>query len=157
MRALVPIALGHAVSILAVILAVGAARIVVEPRVLQLGAGGVLIGFGAYRFARGYRHKFRVGMQAGFADLTPWSFLMATAHGAGLMLVPVLLGLSMEAGHEAHMHADAPLPAGFGGPLSLALTAAGVHTAAMLLATGVVAVLVFDKFGLAVQIGRAHV
>src|SRR3546814_9061408 len=101
-------------------------------------------------------YKFRVGMRAGHADLALRSFLMATAHGAGLMLIPVLLGLSTEGGHGAHAHHPAPMPAGLGDSLGLAVVAAGVHTAAMLLATGGIAVLVYDRLGLAILRRGAH-
>ena len=60
---------------------------------LRLAAALALIGFGAWHLARGYRHQLRFGMNVGFADLALWSFLMATAHGAGLMVMPVLLEL----------------------------------------------------------------
>ncbi|MCI0624164.1 MAG: hypothetical protein L0387_21365 [Acidobacteria bacterium] len=60
-------------------------------KALRYGAAGILFGFGFYRLIRS-RHLAWVGMRVGFRDLTLWSFLMATAHGAGLMLVPVLLG-----------------------------------------------------------------
>jgi hypothetical protein len=122
-----PIALGHMVSIAAVITSVEVLREIVSMAVLQVLAASALIGFGAWRLARGYRHRFRVGMVAGFGDLTLWSFLMATAHGAGLMLAPVLL----------------LLPTGDG------LLALGTHTAAMFVVMGLTAWLVFDWVGLA--------
>lgn len=124
---LFPIALGHMASIAAVIFGVELLREVVSIAVLQAVAASVLIGFGAWRLARGYRHRFRVGMVAGFGDLTLWSFLMATAHGAGLMLAPVIL----------------LLPAGDG------LLAVGAHTAAMFVVMGLTAWLVFEWVGLA--------
>ncbi|MEE8272695.1 MAG: hypothetical protein V3R98_13350 [Alphaproteobacteria bacterium] len=149
-RALAPIALGHAASILAVVAVVGAARAVVDLHLLRLAAGWLLVGFGAYRLVRGYRHKFRVGMQAGSADLALWSFLMATAHGAGLMVIPVLLEMPMGAAHAAAENPHVPVMVAFGDSLALALAAVGVHTAAMLATTGAIAVIVFDRVGLAV-------
>ena len=86
---LLPIAAGHALSIALVVAAVGALRAFIDLAMLQACAAIALIAFGVYRlFAR---HRARVGMQVGATDLLVWSFLMATAHGAGLMLVPVLL------------------------------------------------------------------
>ena len=71
-------------------------------RVLRWIAAAVLIGFGVYRLVRA-RHPRWVGMRVGFRDLTLWSFLMASAHGAGLMLVPVFLGtMHQENLHDAH-------------------------------------------------------
>ena len=123
---LAPIALGHLASVAVVIAGVEVLREFVDVTVLQVAAASGLIGFGAWRFARGYRHRFRVGMVAGFSDLVLWSFLMATAHGAGLMLAPVLL----------------LLPAGTG------LLALGAHTAAMFAVMGLTAWAVFEWVGL---------
>src|ERR671933_2730367 len=109
LQALPPIALGHAVSILAAVLVVGVAQLVVPLGVLRYACAGVLILFGFYKLVR-RKHPRWVGMRVGFKDLTLWSFIMASAHGAGLMLVPVLLKLSgtlheMEhQAHEAHEH-----------------------------------------------------
>ncbi|MCA1837811.1 MAG: hypothetical protein LC674_03325, partial [Actinobacteria bacterium] len=91
LRALPPIALGHAVAILLAVVVIGVAQIVVPLDVLRYVCGGVLILFGLYKLLR-RKHPRWVGMRVGFRDLTAWSFLMASAHGAGLMLIPVLLG-----------------------------------------------------------------
>ena len=86
-------------------------------------------------------------MQVGFKDLTLWSFLMASAHGAGVMVLPVLLGSStveaadQMAGHHHALAAASPLAA---------LLAAGVHTAAYLVVTGLVAWVVYTRLGLAI-------
>ena len=149
LQSLIPIALGHAGSIAAVAFALAATQFAVEPQPLRLVAAAVLISFGLYRLVKGYRHKFRAGMQVGFGDLAVWSFLMATAHGAGLMLMPVLLALPMD--HGAALHADHHMShmSGFGGSMGTALAAVLVHTAAMLAATGAIAIVVFDWVGLA--------
>jgi hypothetical protein len=92
-------------------------------------------------------------MRVGFKDLTAWSFLMASAHGAGLMLVPVLLKLSSPAdpmqgmgGHADHAAPAAPA-AGPAGPAILAdLAAVGLHTLAMFVVMGLVAVVIYEKF-----------
>jgi hypothetical protein len=87
-------------------------------------------------------------MRVGFADLTLWSFVMASAHGAGLMLVPILW--QWPTGSSSHMHLIHKLsPEAIARSPGLMLLAVGVHTAGMLLVTTAVAVLVYEKFGLA--------
>jgi hypothetical protein len=114
---------------------------------LQRLCAGVLIAFGLYRLFRA-RHPRWVGMRVGFKDLTIWSFVMASAHGAGLMLVPILL--QWPAGHSAHAHLIHELsPEVVARSPALMLLAVGVHTAGMLTVTSAVAVLVYEKFGLA--------
>src|SRR5438477_6919963 len=90
LRALPPIALGHALSIGIIIAAVLVARISVPHSTLKIAASAILFAFGLYRLVRS-RHPNWVGMRVGFGDLTLWSFIMASAHGAGLMLVPLFL------------------------------------------------------------------
>jgi hypothetical protein len=139
---IVPIGLGHAASVALVLAAAVLLGRVVEPHWLARLAGLVLIGWSAWHGWRGSRHKVRVGMRAGFWGLTLWSFVMATAHGAGLMLLPVLLPIS---GH--HAHGDLPLPAlAMGG----ALAGLAVHSAAMLATTLIVAVVVYEWVGVAI-------
>ncbi len=136
---LVPIAIGHTVSIGVVALAVVALGFVADRRLLEIAAGLVLIGWAAYHAAYGHRHRVRVGMQTGMAGLGVWSFLMATAHGAGLMLVPVLIPLCLS------------MPAGeltAAGSLPIALAAIGTHMAAMLAVILVIAVSVYEWLGL---------
>jgi threonine/homoserine/homoserine lactone efflux protein len=90
---LVPIALGHALSIAAVVLGVVALGMVVDAQALEIVAGIALLGWSAWHIAYGHRHRVRVGMQTGLLGLGLWSFSIATAHGAGLMLMPVVLPL----------------------------------------------------------------
>ena len=94
-------------------------------------------------------------MRVGFGDLTAWSFLMASAHGAGLMLVPVLLGLfgtMQEVGHqahEAHEHWGHGVHLFLTDPAVLAdFAAVGLHTLAMFAAMAAVALVVYDRLGL---------
>ena len=134
LAALVPIAAGHAASVAVVGLALAAAGLAVPLRDLRLAAAVVLIAFGLFRLLRPYAHPRWVGMRVGFRDLVLWSFVMASAHGAGLMLAPVFLGLPGPAGH---VHAG-------GGLVILA-----VHTAAMLLVMGAVALAIYETVGLA--------
>jgi hypothetical protein len=137
---LIPIALGHAVSIATIVAAVALMQLLVPRPALQWGAALLLVAFGIYRLVA--RHRGRAGMQVGFAELTLWSFLMATAHGAGLMLIPVLLNMDMGTPHSMHLH-------GLGHSLGLSVVAVVVHTAAMLAMAGVVAVVVYRWVGLA--------
>ena len=146
LRAFLPIALGHAASVAAVIAAVGAARLVIPGTLVRLTCAGVLLAFGIYKLVKRYAHPRWVGMRVGFRDLTVWSFLMSSAHGAGLMLLPVLLRFPTAVPPQAlHEHAPAPQAVA---ATSTALAALGVHTAAMFLVMGTMAVLVFETLGL---------
>jgi hypothetical protein len=148
LAAFAPIALGHALSIAVVVALVGLLQSVIAPGVLTLVGGGLLLAFGLYRLVTNAAHPKWVGMRVGFRDLTTWSFLMSTAHGAGLMLVPVLLQFQPRAqmyGHDAH--AQHMMTAGMGLP-STELLAVGVHTLAMFAVMAVVAVVVYEKLGL---------
>jgi len=141
LTSLIPIALGHALAVALVVLAVVALGHVVDRRAVSLASGLVLIGWALYHRLYGSRHRVRVGMRTGMAGLALWSFLMASAHGAGLMLVPILLPLGQSGPHASHLPASESL--------ALALAAVGVHTLAMLAVTGAIAVAVYDWLGLA--------
>jgi hypothetical protein len=140
--ALPPIALGHALSIAIVAGAVVFAGVMVSQRLVLAGAGLLLIGWAVYHQVYGHRHRVRVGMRTGQIGLVLWSFLMATAHGAGLMLLPALFQLCL-----APSQAQGIIPAG---SLGMTLAAVGVHTAAMLAVTGVIAIVVYEWIGLAI-------
>jgi hypothetical protein len=133
---LVPLALGHALSILLVAGGVVLLGLVVDLELVRRMAGLLLLGWAAWHWRYGSRHRFTVGMQAGFGGLAIWSFLMATAHGAGLMLVPALIPLCLAATPGSELVAAGSLP--------IVLAAVGVHTAAMLVVTGGIAVLVYE-------------
>jgi hypothetical protein len=135
-----PIALGHALSIAIVVAVVALLAAVIDVGLLRPGAALLLIGFGVYRLIA--RHRGRGGMSVGFGELALWSFLMATAHGAGFMLVPVLLHLDVGMAHAAHMH-------GLGGALGTGLVAVALHTTSMLAVAGAIAVVVYRWVGLA--------
>jgi hypothetical protein len=146
-RALLPIALGHAASIGVVVLVVGLLQSVLPEYVVRYLCAAVLGVFGCMRLVRA-RHPRWVGMRVGFRDLTLWSFLMASAHGAGLMLVPVLLQWPAEdASHYRLMAALWP-PSALTSP-ALILAAVGVHTLSLFLVTSAVALLVYEKLGVA--------
>jgi hypothetical protein len=142
LASLVPIALGHALAIALVVFTILALGMAIDPHALRLVAGVSLIGWAIYHQLYGARHRVRVGMRTGMVGLATWSFVMASAHGAGLMLVPVLLPLA----HIESLH-DHPVIAGASFPVALA--AVGVHTLAMIVVTGVIAVVVYDWVGLA--------
>jgi hypothetical protein len=147
LQALPPIALGHALAVLAAVLVIGVAQIVVPFDVLRYACAGVLILFGLYKLVR-RKHPRWVGMRVGFRDLVAWSFLMSSAHGAGLMLVPVLLGLS-GATQVSHDQGDHAAHAGMSGSATVLadLAAVGLHTLAMFVVVGAIAVLVYEKLG----------
>ena len=150
-RALPPIALGHAAAIALAIAAVEALWFAFDPVPLQLAAAACLIGFGVWRLARGYRHRFRVGMVAGFGDLVLWSFLMATAHGAGLMVAPLLLAIPVRASPLVSLtHHHAAAMAAVAGSVWTGCAVVLVHAAAMLAVTGLIAWIVYSWIGLAV-------
>ena len=141
LSALLPIALGHALAVLAVALALILLGIVIDQRAIRIAAGALLIGWAAYHTLYGSRHRVRFGMQVGMLGLCAWSFLMASAHGAGLMLVPVLIPLCLAGSPAQELTAAGSLP--------IALAAVGVHTLAMLATTGVIALAVYQWLGLA--------
>jgi len=153
LRAFGPIAAGHAASVSVVVLVLGAAQLWVDVGLLRLLGGGVLVAFGLYKLLVPFSHPRWVGMRVGAADLALWSFLMASAHGAGLMLMPLLLGLQADtAAHTVHA-ADIVLPAALDGAGSLALVnllAVAVHTAAMFVVMASIALVVYEKIGLAI-------
>lgn len=151
LRAFGPIAAGHAASVSVVVLLLGAALLWVDPWVLRVVGGAALVAFGLYKLLKPLSHPRWVGMRVGPADLALWSFLMASAHGAGLMLMPLLIGLGADsAAHTAHA-ADVTLPVAADAAGSLALVnvlAVGIHTTAMFLVMAAIALVVYEKIGL---------
>ncbi|MFW6027179.1 MAG: hypothetical protein ACOC91_00070 [bacterium] len=137
---LVPIALGHAASIALVAGAVLFLGVLIELEPLKRMAGVLLILWAAWHAVYGHRRRVRIGMQTGMAGLALWSFLMATAHGAGLMLVPVLIPMCLAASPAREITASGSAP--------IALAAVAVHSLAMLAVTGAVALIVYEWLGL---------
>ena len=136
---LAPIALGHAAStavMAAALLAMGAA---LDLRAVRVGSALVLIGWALYHWRYGHRHRVRFGMRTGLVGLAAWSFLMATAHGAGIMLWPALMPVCFGAAGTAGVSA-----------WTGALAGVGVHTGAMLLVTGAIALSVYAWIGVGV-------
>jgi hypothetical protein len=153
--ALGPIALGHALAIGLAVVAVSTLGLVIPQRVLLTLGGGVLLAFAAYKVVSRFRHPRWVGMRVGPRELVLWSFLMASAHGAGLMLVPVLVALRGDAvasalAHTEHLEHMGHQPPGRTDSLLPALAAVGLHSVAMLAVAGTLAVVVYQKVGVEV-------
>lgn len=144
-RSLVPIAIGHALAVGGVVLAAAFLGRALPVAAIRYPVAAILIGLGTYCLMR-HRHPRWVRMQVGFLDLTVWSFLMASSHGAGLMVLPVLLGSSTVEAAD-HM-AGSNHTSAAASPL-VGLLATGVHTIAYLAVTGLVSYVVYCKFGLA--------
>jgi hypothetical protein len=161
---LLPIAVGHALSLFVVaLLVIAGARFISTP-VLQIATASILIAFGVYKVFNYYRHPRWVGMQVGSRDLAWWSFLMAMAHGAGLMIAPVILAMAapelasppaaaaaMTHTSVANGHAVHQVNMVVGLEVALGLL---VHTLAMLAVMAMVAWVVYKKFGLTIL--RSH-
>ena len=157
LRALPPIALGHALAIGVIVAVVLVARVSLPHVGLKIAAGAMLFGFGLYRLLRS-RHPNWVGMRPGFRDLTIWSFIMASAHGAGLMLIPLFLNRvqrppPLYASRIASGVGVEPICtsgfASFSAPSTLAASV-GAHTVGHLLVTGLLALLVYEKLGVGI-------
>jgi len=89
-QALLPLGVGHLLSVGLVVGAALLAQLTLPLKTVKIVAALILIGFGLYRLIR-RRHPRWVGMQVGARDLVLWSFLMASAHGAGIMLLPFVV------------------------------------------------------------------
>jgi hypothetical protein len=145
-RALPPIALGHATAVGLVVCAAALAGLIVPQEVLKFVVAGILMTLGLYRLWR-HRHPRFGGMQVNFGDLTLWSFLMASAHGAGFMVLPFVMGgqsgvSAATSGHASHVaSANASVA-------STNAMAVGVHTLAYLIVMALIAWTVYRKLGL---------
>jgi len=150
LRSLLPIAIGHECSIVLVAVLVVGLGLVADTHHLHLAAGVGLIAFGIFRFLRPHAH-FRWGakMQVNRRELGWWSFLMSTAHGAGLMVAPVLIGAGATAAEASSdhdlEHVNAAMISPAAGGLALLL-----HVASMMLVMAIVAVVVYEKLGVAI-------
>ena len=134
---LVPITLGHAAAVAAVLLAVLALGNVFDHAMLLRVAALVLIGWALWHALYGHQRRVRVGMQTGLVGLVLWSFLMASGHGAGLMLIPALQPLCSAVQPATETTYDVPI----------ALAALGVHSAAMLATIAAVSLIVYNWTG----------
>lgn len=147
-RALPPMALGHAAAVAVVVASATLAGLVIPLDALKVVVASMLMMFGLYRLWR-HRHPRYGGLQVGFRDLTAWSFLMASAHGAGLMVLPFVMPASAAwaaAGHEHAHHIVAA--ANTGVDAAARAIAVGVHTLAYLAVMTLAAWIVYHKLGL---------
>jgi hypothetical protein len=142
-RALLPLAVGHALAILAVIIIAGLTGLTVSPHYLRWVVAAILIGVGL-RFLVRHPHLRWAGMRVGMGELTLWSFLVASVHGAGLMVLPIFMGMSTAG------HASAGASLLMSGTVTAAITATVLHAASYLLVSAAVALLVFEKLGIGV-------
>jgi hypothetical protein len=142
-RALLPIALGHALAIGAAILVLRFVQNFLSMNILKWGVALILFVLGVYRLLRA-SHPRGAGMRVGNKDLFVWSFLMASAHGAGLMILPIVMARPMR-GMSHSMIAGMPAV-----PASLKLSVIGlavlVHTVSMLAVAGILAVAFFETY-----------
>jgi hypothetical protein len=143
-RSLIPIALGHALAIGSVVMAAALLDMELAREAIRYPLAAILLFLGIFSLI-GHYHPRWVRMRVGFRDLTIWSFLMASAHGAGLMVLPILLSnTTVEARGlmpcHSHMSPAASPAAG--------LLATGIHTIGYLTVTGLLAWVVYRKLGL---------
>lgn len=146
-RSLVPITLGHALSLVVVAGLVLLGSHFIAPAVLSGWTALILVAFGAYKLVNYYRHPRWVGMKVGFRDLFAWSFLMAAAHGAGLMVAPALVNIANVNAHEHHAATAHQAHMAIGAGISAGVM---IHSGAMLLVMAAVAWVVYKKVGLKV-------
>jgi hypothetical protein len=175
-RSLLPLAIGHGLAIAVTVALAVIVGLVLSPEVLRWIVAGALFGMGVFQLRR-HRHPRWGGMRVSMRDLAIWSFLMAFAHGAGLMALPFVPEFSpsipeVQASmprtattHDAHGHGAAVpvgserapagrgahashLPAAAGSGVWVGLLATLIHTVAYLLVTGTIAAFVFYRLGL---------
>ena len=156
--ALAPLALGHALSVAAALATAAVLGIAVPPALLRWIAAAALLGFGVLHL-RPHTHPSWLrgvsGMCVGPRHLTTWSFLVSSAHGAGLMVLPFVLGRgstttsgiadahAVASGHAAHLAGFAVSDAGS----HTALFATLLHTAGYFAVTGAIAWVVYERLG----------
>ena len=146
-RSLPPIALGHTIAVGLVVGVAAIVGLVVPLATLKFVIAGILIALGIYRLRR-HRHPRFGGMQVSFSDLTIWSFLMASAHGAGFMVIPFVMGTpaSVSAAASDHaQHAASLMSSSWSDAMAV-----GLHTLAYLTVTAVSAWVVYRKLGLTI-------
>jgi hypothetical protein len=144
LRAIVPLALGHILSVALIVLVAVYAAVQFPHRTVHFAAAAILIGFGVYRLARA-RHFRWVGMRVGFWGLTLWGFLMSSAHGAGLMLLPFVTAVPAGASRGMTMAMPGAQVANYA--LLLGWLMVGVHTLGYVLTAAAIALIVYAKIG----------
>ena len=149
-RALGPLAAGHAVAIVVAVAAALALGEVLPARWLRWVVAAALVAVGADGLTR-HRHVSSGGMRVGARELATWSFLVASVHGAGLMVLPFVLGARASSAAMVHHHHDASVAlAGATAIDPLGITAPLIHTLGYLLVTAAIAVVVYEKAGLGI-------
>jgi hypothetical protein len=139
-RSLFPIAAGHEASLALTITAVAIAQLALSPFLLRVVAACALAGLASAILLRRVRHPRGTGMRVGLVGLGGWSFLMSSAHGAGLMLLPVLFSLPA-------FSPEGQVPKLVPGTAEEALAAISLHCVVMLLVMAVTATIVYEKLG----------
>jgi len=139
--ALLPIGLGHAAAVAIIVFIALGLGFVLDTGLLQRLGAVILLAWAAWHALYGRRHRVRFGMKVSLGGLFLWSFLMANAHGAGLMLIPAVVPLCLAASPAHELTASGSLP--------VALTALGLHTSVMLATIGIVAIAVYKWVGIA--------
>jgi hypothetical protein len=139
MSALAPIALGHAAAITLAILVLRFAQHFLPMNILTWGVAIILFTLGIYRLFRA-SHPRGAGMLVGGKDLFFWSFLMSSAHGAGLMILPILMGQPM----QGMTHATTEMSPSLN--VSVVALAVLIHTGSMLAVAAVLAILFFETY-----------
>jgi hypothetical protein len=137
--ALLPIGLGHALAVAIILILVLSLGLILEPGMLRPLIAAMLFAWAGWHAVYGRHHKVRFGMQVGLGGLFVWSFLMANAHGAGLMLIPALIPLCLAVSPTHALTVASSLPVG--------LAALFLHTAAMLATIGIVSIVVYKWIG----------
>ena len=143
LRSLVPIAVGHEASIALVAVLVIGLSTTADPMALRIGAAATLVAFGVFRFVKPRAHFRWTTMRVSDRELGIWSFLMSSAHGAGLMVAPVLLGLRA----SQSSHDDMAM---ISGPIIASAVGVAVHVMVMVAVMGAVAFFVYERVGLKV-------
>ena len=142
-RSFLPIAVGHEASVALVAVLVLGVGVIADPAVLHIPAAAMLIGFGIFRFVRPRWHPRWTTMRVNRRELTLWSFLMSSAHGAGLMAAPILIG-GATASAATHAH---PAMAG-DAPVTAVAVGVSLHALAMIAVMATIATVVYAKLGL---------
>jgi len=143
-KALVALAVGHLIAMAAILFPFSVLLFLVEwQRQIQIGAAVLVIALGVYLLINRRHPRFLARVPP--TKLALWSFLAAMAHGAGLMLVPIYLGICESVGVDAGHTAAANL---IGSNIGIAVVVAIVHTGAMTLSGGALALGVYHWLGL---------
>jgi hypothetical protein len=146
-QAMCAIAIGHALSVFAILSLAFLLGRYISATWFGLAAALLLAGLGSWRLLRG-RHPRWVGMRVNFRDLTWWSCLMASAHGAGLMLLPVFV---IGGGGWCGVSSASSLKSATSFPRFYdSIPGVCVHSLSQFVVAGIVAWVVYDIVGLTI-------